>query len=298
MNLKVVGALAIAALVGYPLLAAAKPFPTSGQHLPTPGPAQPFPTAQANPEPLPMASDSPVVTGAGTGAIDLTFVPCARVSDRELSNGSVAYSVWSGAQDAASHWNTHRSVVWTPDDPAALHQVFTVPAGMYSYQAVALGAVGNARNILLCSYFGYVMVLPGSHRSVVEVMYAGLGYPVPHVFIYGTVPGAYDVSAVHYSSRPKCDRSLSGLTGNPLQIERDEIGYYASDSYASAVGEKGAVFGISVKTKSGSASRTFRAVADYPWSIDSIVPTSVRLDLTQRDIDSAFRSPPGKLLCL
>ena len=250
-----------------------------------------------------LSSPSPTSTkdkgtssSSGLGKVEFSFTPCMRAMGLVFSNGSVVYNIWSGADNWLPNWSTGRNLIWRSKSTAAFHQTFSAPPGAYSYEVFANhGQRPSEREFVSCSFYYYVVVLPRSVRRISETLYEGTADPIPKVFVYGVAPASADVSVLRYPSNPECGATLQGLNGNLLPVERDAVGYYASDSYLSNDRANRAVFGVKVVQKGSAEPRIFRVVADYPDSIVSIVPTSARLDVTPALTD--LKAPSGVLLC-
>lgn len=241
--------------------------------------AQSVPTLSP-PPPLVEMTNSPLTpASSNNGTVHFSFKPCDRVGHQTFSNGLVHYSIWSNAANWTPNWGMNQNVVWKTTEPSAMQRSYSVPPGAYSYEVTAMHGRDSDPSYVFCSQYLYVVVLPGSDRYVTETMYEGLADPIPRVFIYGLASPAFDVSVFRYRSNPECNASLSGVAGTPLDVERDKVGYYASDGYMSFPNEKGAVFGVKVTPKGSTQSRTYRVVADYPDSIVSITPNSARFDV-------------------
>lgn len=237
--------------------------------------------------------DTPPLADSPSFATVEFSLTCPVAAHRVFSDGAVSYNIWRGD---VSNPDLHvvKTLRWTSRSPKALQWSVRLPSGVYSYEVVAQHGGGNRPIDFVCSSYQYVATLPGATRRVVDTMRQGLGDPVPRVYVYGVAPKAIKISVVRFLKNVSCGSALASAAERPIDLDRDAVGYYASDSYRGAV-EAGAVFGVRVQTAGGM--RTFKTIADYPNAMLA-PPTSVRFDLTPAMLSAASKMPADSMLCI
>jgi hypothetical protein len=234
----------------------------------------------------------PVVTRGATspsekGGVELSIHLCDFLP-KHFTGGTLRYTI-----DGTGGIAAQRSFRWDSDDQSVLRWSARVPAGVYQYDAYGLVTPSS----LPCRATGFVAVLPGSFRRIDASMYGGIADQLVPLLIYGTLPAGVSASILRFDTAAACGAAIR-LSGNSaVDVERDGVGFYASDLRVSGSEKGSVVFGIRVEQPQQEA-RTFRLVADYPRENIAVPPTAVRFDISQAMIKSSLKSPPNTLVCV
>jgi hypothetical protein len=251
-------------------------------------------TASPSVPPYAAATDSPRRPySAQDATVDFTLKPCPSVKGLAISEGRLEYSIWNGA-NSNSTVSVTKTATWKKGSEPLRWSV-RVPAGAYSYDIDADGRDARGREVE-CQDFFYLAVLPGATRRIVEMMYDGIGDPMPRVYIYGFAPKGSHISVVRFDESLGCGSSLSNASENQIAVERTADGFYASDTMLPDRSNGNVVMGVRVQMDASGDTRTFRLVTEYPKSILHGSPISARLDVTDEMMQSATESP-GVLIC-
>ncbi|HTV91253.1 MAG TPA: hypothetical protein VMG98_00905 [Verrucomicrobiae bacterium] len=241
----------------------------------------------------PQITDSPrYPTSMPGGTVEFSLAPCVEAKGRVFSDGTVLYSIWN------AKWTMQKSFAWNSSDSSPLHQSFRVPPGAYTYEVSA--TVGTDSSALACTAHYFVAVLPNTQRKIADTMAEGVSDPIPLTYIYGTLPEGAQVVVVKFNGFPKCGDALASMPSKRIEVERDNVGYYAGVPYpATAESPSGkAAVGIIIRSPGNSESRGILVTALLPENVVALTPNAVRLDITSETMAKMAMRPSSTLFCL
>jgi hypothetical protein len=226
------------------------------------------------------------------GTVAFSLAPCIEAKGRVFSDGTVLYSIWNPT------WTMQKSFAWKSSDSGSLHQSFHVPPGAYTYEVYA--TAGTDPNAIACSAHYFVAVLPNTERRVVSSMSSGVSDPIPLTYVYGTLPKGAHVDVVEFNGFPKCGGGRTSMPSRQIEVERDDVGYYASVEYPYTVQSPPAeaALGIIIRLPGDLDGREILATARLPENIVALTPNAIRLDVTPETLVRIVKASPSTLICL
>jgi hypothetical protein len=225
--------------------------------------------------------------------VEFSVAPCDFQTGRSFSGATLKYTV-SGPDGSEI---AGKAFVWNSNDPTPLRWSASVPSGVYRYSVFSnVQPLPNATPDVPCEMNGSFAILPRSIKRIRGSMQGGIDDPLALLYIYGTAPAGVKLSVMRFDAAAGCGGKIPVGQGHPILVDRDAVGYFASDSALSGDAKgKQVVFGIRVQRQD--ESRTLRVIADYPSENIAAPPTSVRFDITQDMLEAAFTRSGDVLFC-